>query len=123
MSKKNKKKLRKILRAQMERASREPVAGSREPESGERKSEEESIAKPPTSSYQPQATDRPPNTDRQPQTNPAENQHEVTFEIKKILITMGVMVLAIVAIYFINIKTDLILKTGEWMIAKLNLSI
>ena len=52
-----------------------------------------------------------------------ENKHEVTGEIKKILITMGITVLAIVAIYFINIKTDLILKTGEWMIVKLNLSI
>ncbi|MFH1855216.1 MAG: hypothetical protein ABH810_02300 [bacterium] len=123
MSKKNKKKLRKILRAQMERNSRENrsldstagkvcVPPANPLEMTNDRSKLDSLATTEQKEQSPKVQDQTP-----------ENQHEVTSEIKKILITMGITVLAIVVIYFINIKTDLILKAGEWMIVKLNLSI
>lgn len=52
-----------------------------------------------------------------------ENEQEVKKEIRKILLTILVLVLIIVAVYFINIKTDLILKAGQFVSSKLNLSI
>jgi len=52
-----------------------------------------------------------------------EEDHEVKKEIRKILTTIGIMVLAIVAVYFINTKSDIILHAGQWMVGKLNLSI
>jgi len=52
-----------------------------------------------------------------------EDEKEVKAEIRKILLTMLVLILLIVGIYFINAKTDLILKMGEFIASKLNLSI
>ena len=52
-----------------------------------------------------------------------EDAREVKHEIRKILLTILILVLLVVTIYFINIKTDLILKMGEFVASKLNLNI
>ena len=46
----------------------------------------------------------------------------VKAEIKKILITMGVMIAVIVTVYFINQKTDLVLKAGKYLTKLLNIN-
>lgn len=52
-----------------------------------------------------------------------EDEKEVKTEIRKILITILVLILIVIAIYIINIKSDIILKVGQFIAEKLNLSI
>ena len=47
----------------------------------------------------------------------------VKAEIKKILITIGVMIAVIVTVYFINQKTDLVLKAGKYLAKALNINL
>jgi predicted nucleic acid-binding Zn ribbon protein len=48
---------------------------------------------------------------------------EARSHIKKILITMAVLVLIIVGIYLINLKSDFILKLGDWLSKSLNIQV
>lgn len=48
---------------------------------------------------------------------------EVRSHIKKILITMGVLVLIIVGIYLVNLKSDFILQLGDWLSKSLNIQV
>jgi len=48
---------------------------------------------------------------------------EVRSEIRKILITVGILVLLIVAIYLANLKTDFILRLGAWLSKVLNINV
>jgi hypothetical protein len=48
---------------------------------------------------------------------------EVRGEIRKILITVGVLILLVVAVYLANIKTDFILKLGAWLSRVLNINV
>ncbi len=48
---------------------------------------------------------------------------EVRSHIKKILITMGVLVLIIVGIYLTNLKSDFILQLGDWLSKSLNIQV
>ena len=100
MGKKNKKKLQRMMRANAQNSVRQQV----QPATIENSESTTEPAKP----VKPVLT---------------EEDHEVKKEIRKILITIGIMVLAIVAVYFINIKSDIILHAGQWMVGKLNLSI
>jgi hypothetical protein len=98
MGKKNRKKLKKLMRSNLEQNQR-----STEPKL------DENLAQAPN----------------QPDVKPmlSEEDHEVKKEIRKILITIGIMILAIVAVYLINVKSNIILQAGQWMVDKLNLSI
>ncbi len=104
MGKRNKKKLRKVMRSQMGAQSVEtaatPSTDGHEPVSE------------PTKEVKPQEVKKPEDI--------AET-HETKKEIRKILITYSILILAIVAIYLINTKTDIILKAGEFIVSKLNL--
>lgn len=44
-------------------------------------------------------------------------------EVRKILITVAILIVAVVAVYFINTKTDFILKIGEWISKTLKISV
>ncbi len=48
---------------------------------------------------------------------------EVRSHIKKILITVGVLVLIIVGIYLVNLKSDFILQFGDWLSKSLNIQV
>lgn len=62
-------------------------------------------------------------------TTPSENDEAleeikaVRKEIKKILITVSLLIISLVIVYFINIKTDFILKLGEWLSKTLNIGV
>lgn len=104
MSKRNRKKLKKILRAQAEQnTSKIPQTNSPE-EQGVTPQEE---VKKVVSAHDPEI----------------EEPEEVKKEITKILITVIILVLIVVGIYFINTKTNLVLTMGEFIAKKLNLSI
>jgi hypothetical protein len=104
MSKRNRKKLKRILRAQAEQnVSR--VSEVNLPEGQLETPKQEVIPEAPT--HDPEI----------------EEPEEVKREITKILITVIILVLIVVAIYFINTKTDLVLKMGEFIASKFNLSI
>ena len=65
---------------------------------------------------------------RQPDLESQKNQisqetNTVKKEIKKILITMGIIVFAVIAIYFINQKTDWVLQTGKYLTKLLNINL
>lgn len=62
-------------------------------------------------------------TTERPQNVIAQEVPGVSKEIRKILITVFLLVIVVVAIYFINIKTDLILKTGDYLTRALNINI
>ena len=112
MSKKNKKKLRKILRAQMAQkqmpgampASTQVAAGQVEVTNDTPAAAEAKIA---------------------PQQNTEDSNENkmVRREIRKILLTVSGLIIVIIAIYFINIKTDIILKLGQWLSKILNISV
>jgi len=53
----------------------------------------------------------------------SEDKKEVRHEIKKILITIAVLVLIIVAVDLVNSRTDIILKIGQFFADKLNLNL
>lgn len=50
-------------------------------------------------------------------------ESQTSKEIRKILLTVLVLITAIVAVYFANIKTDFILQSGEWLSKTLNISV
>ncbi len=52
-----------------------------------------------------------------------EDSKEVKHEIRKILLTMLILFAIIVGVYFVNIKTDFILKLGEWATHLLNINV
>lgn len=112
MSKKNKKKLRKILRQQAQQAV---VHENRE--SGV-ESKVVSVNGPVESRIS--EKEITPNTTKMIQT---EDAKEVKHEIRKILLTMLILFAIIVGVYFINIKTDFILKFGEWATNLLNINV
>lgn len=87
----------------------EPVAVAAAPSSGGQEAVSESIKE-----VKPQEVKKPEDI--------AET-HETKKEIRKILITYSILILAIVAIYLINTKTDIILKAGEFIVSKLNLTV
>lgn len=43
-------------------------------------------------------------------------------EVKKILLTVLLLVIFVVIVHFLSIKTDFILKMGEWLARVLNIS-
>jgi hypothetical protein len=93
MAKKNKKKARKILRDQFLKETRREEA----------KVEEAKIAE-----------------------SPEKVDSEIVAvrkDIKKILITVGALVVIIVAIYLVNIKTDVVLKFGNYLAKTLNVQV
>jgi len=101
MSKRNRKKIKRIMRSQVE----QKIKSDEQTETNDADSVSES--------------QKPiKQTDLE-----IEDEKEVKAEIRKILLTMLVLILLIVGIYFINAKTDLILKMGEFIASKLNLSI
>jgi len=52
-----------------------------------------------------------------------ESHAEVRKEIKRILITLASLLVVIVAVYFINQKTNIILETGQFLLNKLNINL
>lgn len=48
---------------------------------------------------------------------------EVIAEAKKILLTMLVLLTVIIAVYFINIKTNFIIELGTWLFGVLNIKV
>lgn len=93
MAKKNKKKIKKILRDQF----------AKETKKEEAKVTQEKLAE-------------------SPQIQDTESI-AVKKDIKKILITVGSLLVVIIAIYFINIKTDIILKFGDYLAKVLNVQV
>lgn len=106
MSKKKNKKLRRILRAQaLANAPQATIATT-----GSAPTEETSAA-PVVSKHEAEVIQL------------TEDKKDVRHEIKKILITIAVLVLIIVAVDLVNSKTDMILKTGQFIAEKLNLNL
>jgi len=52
-----------------------------------------------------------------------EEATQVKKDIKKILLTVGFLIVIIIAIYLVNIKTDFILQLGEWISRTLNINV
>jgi len=50
-------------------------------------------------------------------------ESQTSKEIRKILLTVLLLIAAIVAVYFANTKTDFILQSGEWLSKTLNISV
>lgn len=105
MSKRNRKKFKKLMRAQFEQEH-----GHAQVETSE--VTENNISSEETPKQPIRATDLE-----------IEDAAEVKHEITKILVTILILVLLIVGVYLLNIKTELILKAGEFIATKLNLSI
>jgi hypothetical protein len=102
MSKRNRKKLKKVLRSQAEQGSPEDAQVSETVGNDTVEVKEKPVV----------------------QSDPEIEEPEVIKkEITKILITVVILVLIVVAIYFINTKTNLVLNMGEFIAKKLNLSI
>lgn len=103
--KKNRKKIKKLIRARaLEEAQKQPIT---------------------TSDDTPQA---PLQQTQSQQTTPqinriAQEPNPVKKEIKKILITMGLIIAVIITIYLVNQKTDLVLKTGKYLTKILNINL
>jgi hypothetical protein len=98
MSKRNKKKLKKILQAQMMQKEKQEKKENPQP------LEVGAVAE-------------------QPKNLIAQEVPGVGREIRKILITVLLLIVVVVVIYFINIKTDLILKAGNYLTKVLNINI
>jgi hypothetical protein len=98
MSKRNKKKLKKILQSQMMQKEKQEKRENPQPlESGVEVEQPKNII--------------------------AQEVPGVSREIRKILITVLLLIIVIVVIYFVNIKTDLILKAGNYLTKILNINI
>ena len=106
MGKKKNKKLKRILRAQA--LANAPQAAAIAPESA---ATGEIAAAPAISKHEAEVIQL------------SEDKKDVRHEIKKILITIAVLVLIIVAVDLVNNKTDIILKTGQFFADKLNLNL
>lgn len=110
MSKKNKKKLRKILRQQAQQVAMHTSA----PETPVQTVATENIE---------QASVSAPATNTPIQKPATGDAKEVKHEIRKILLTMLILFAIIVGIYFVNLKTDMILKIGQWATHFLNINV
>ena len=112
MSKKNKKKLRKLLRQQAQKSlSQNQESGPQLQNAGQVLSvdkEGEVVSKPQLV---------------QKDQIQSEDSKEVRHEIKKILLTMAILIIVVIGVYFINIKTDFILKLGEFSTKVLNINV
>ncbi|MCX6809915.1 MAG: hypothetical protein NTZ65_04195 [Candidatus Berkelbacteria bacterium] len=112
MSKKNKKKLRKALRHQMMQQQQQ---------------QQQQAAPQIQTAVSDSAVSEPTGqTITTPSPSPKveiEGAVEVRHEIKKILLTMLLLFLLILGIYFINTKTDITLKTGQFLLEKLHLNL
>jgi len=76
------------------------------------------------------ATESAPVLDDRKDAKPAEptktqdaQETRVKAEIIKILSTMGIIFAIIIAVYFINQKTDFVLNLGKWMANILNINL
>jgi beta-lactamase regulating signal transducer with metallopeptidase domain len=103
--KKNKKKIKRLIRARaLEEAQKQPVATpANTPQAPLQQTQSQQIA--------PQAN----RTTQEP--NPVKG------EIKKILITIGLILAVIIAVYFVNQKTDLVLKAGKYLTKIFNINL
>jgi hypothetical protein len=106
VGKKKNKKLKRILRAQA--LVNAPQAATIAPESAQ---SGEAVAAPAISKHEAEVIQL------------SEDKKDVRHEIKKILITIAVLVLIIIAVDLVNNKTDMILKTGQFIAEKLNLNL
>jgi hypothetical protein len=116
MSKINKKKLKKMLRAQM-MATQHQSQAPQSPQIAYSSSQPQAAQ--PIAAAPEKALARPLQLDSELE----ENKKETRKEVRKILLTMLALLVIVIAVYLINIKTDIILKTGQFLLAKLNLSI
>lgn len=110
MSKKNKKKLRKILRAKLAQEG-STVSHGEAPTTQVSEITQENT---PANSIQ--AADSNPDTT-------LDETHEVKREIRNILLTVVSLVVVILVLYFINARSDIILKAGEWLANNLNINV
>lgn len=108
MSKKNKKKLRRLMRAQMAQtvSKQETPAPIVE-----------------TAQIAPEGEKKPVKTSPSENDEALEEVRAVKKEIRKILITVSVLIISVIIVYFVNTKTDFILKLGEWLSKTLNISV
>jgi uncharacterized membrane protein YcjF (UPF0283 family) len=104
MGKKNKK-LRKIMRSQILQEQKQQAASPQVQ---------------PVREVQPDSADRPIETLVKPEV--AENI-EVKREIRKILLTVLILICIIVGVYVVNLKSDIILKLGRWLTQTLNINV
>jgi len=120
MSRKSRKKFKKMLRAQM--ATQRVAAPS-----GEQIREPAQVAPDEPTSVQsaPVAQNVAPRSEPVPTAaSPvSEDTVAVKHEIRKTLLTILILVALIVAIYFVNLKTDFILKIGEFLSQNLNINV
>lgn len=112
MGKKNKKKLRKILRQQLTQQS--PIQS----ETPSVSLNTQEIVKEPMD-----AGTSAIKIEEKEVLEQSEDGKEVKHEIKKIILTMLALFAIIVGVYFINIKTDIILKFGSWATTFLNIKV
>ena len=113
MSKKNKKKLRKILRAQAQQ-----LQSANQPEANE-----QTVVSNLPQTEQVKSSEVASETPRKITPEITEDAKDVKHEIKKILLTMLALFALILIVYFINIKTDIILKFGTWATNLLNINV
>lgn len=109
MSKRNKKKLRRLARAQQ--MSQKPVV------------QEETTLIQKTPGEAPKSAKEPIEKAVVEDLATVEESKAVKKEVKKILITVFVLVVSVVIVYLVNIKTDFILKLGEWLSKILNINV
>ena len=108
MSKKNKKKLRRLMRAQMAQTAPKQETAAPMVEMAQIAPEGEKEAVKTVVSENNEAL---------------EETKAVKKEIRKILITVSLLIISVVIVYFINTKSDFILKLGEWLSNTLNISV
>lgn len=130
MSKKNKKKLKKLLRQQARQ-----VARSQQPTDYRQQSSSDSQVTNSDLGQLLQARDGNESSSANDLTSvktqrleskkveATEDIKEVKHEIKKILLTVLALFALILIVYFINIKTDMVLKFGEWATNMLNINV
>lgn len=108
MSKKNKKKLRRLMRSQMAQN-----ASQTEKAITEEKLPQNTVERP----------SEAPKMVSSEENEVAEETKMVKKEVRRILLTVAILIVAVVAVHFLNIKSDFILKIGEWLSKALNISV
>jgi len=108
MSKKNKKKLRRLMRAQMAQTSPK---------------QEMTTATVETAQIAPEGEKEAVKTVVSESNETLDETKAVKKEIRKILITVSLLIISVIIVYSINTKTDFILKLGEWLSKTLNISV
>lgn len=104
MSKKNKK-LKKQLRHNLIKQGANPVASSSDQAQAETLSKIEKIEKEPEKIEE------------------VESVEEAGKEIKKILLTVIILIAIIIGVYLLSTKTNFILTAGEWLTKMLNIKV